>query len=187
MAWGDESGSHAVLDPGVYLMAAAIGERASVEALRTAMLGLKLRSSGSKLHWVDESSRRRGEIAEVIAGLPVDGFVVVRRGPDSDRSERRRRKCLEHLLASLAELGCVELVLESRGRVDDQRDRAVLDNMRRRRMLPNHIHVSHEVGPAEPVLWIADALCGAVSQDRVGQPQYLKTIERRVTVEVIEA
>ncbi|WP_410666972.1 hypothetical protein [Amycolatopsis sp. cmx-4-68] len=187
MAWGDESGSHAVRDPDVYLMAAAISEAKYIDQLRGPMEALRLPSSGPKLHWRAESSQRRAQIVDVIASLPLDGFVVVRRGSKFDRSERQRKKCLEHLMVSLAELGCGEIVLESRGRADDQRDADVVDHLRRRRMLSSDIHLSHQRGPAEPALWIADALCGAVSQDRLGEPRYLKTIASRVTVEVLEA
>jgi hypothetical protein len=186
-AWGDESGSRSRTDPGVYMIAAAIGETSEVDQLRAAMVDLKLSSSGPKLHWADESAPRRTLVAETIARLPVEGFVVVRASSESDRIERRRRKCLEHLLHELTALGCDELVLESRGRADDKRDRQLLDRLRRSRRLQSELHMTHIGGPADPVLWIADALCGVVVQERTGDPSYMKIIESRLTIEVIEA
>lgn len=186
-AWGDESGSNPRLDPGVYLMAAAVCEPHQASQLRESMEGLRLPSSGSKLHWLVESPSRRLEIVETIAALPIDGLVVVRQGPTSDAQERRRRKCLEHLLFQLHELGCADLILESRGTADDRRDRQLHEHLRRAHRLPHGLRLSHEKGPADAALWVADAICGAVTQERTGDPQFLKVIERRLTVEIIEA
>ncbi len=184
-AWGDESGSYACKDPGVYLLGAAIADDAVVDDLRSAMRHLRLPSSGPKLHWRAESGARRLEVVKTIASLPVEGFVVVRQASVRDRLERRRRKCLERLLHTVAELGCNELTLESRGAADDRRDRQLLDGLRRNGRLGSGLVMSHATGPADPVLWIADALCGAVTHERVGEPQYLKVIESRVTLRVI--
>lgn len=186
-AWGDESGSHARRDPGAYVLAAAIADTSVTEELRAAMSALKLPSSGGKLHWVSESSTRRLQVVEAIAVLPVEAFVVVRQGPPTDQQERRRRKCLEHMLHTLTALSCDNLVLESRGPADDRRDRQLLDHLRRGRTLPAGLRLSHAPGPTDPVLWLADALCGAVTQERNGEPRYLKAIASRVTVDVIDA
>ncbi len=184
-AWGDESGSHAREDPGVYLLGAAIAEDGVVDDLRLAMRHLRLPSSEPKLHWRAESGARPLEMVKTIASLPVEGFIVVRQASVRDRLERRRRKCLEQLLHEVADLGCEELTLESRGAADDRRDRQLLDRLRRNGRLGTGLVMSHAAGPADSVLWIADALCGAVTQERIGEPQYLKEIESRVTLRVI--
>ncbi len=184
-AWGDESGSYAREDPGVYLLGAAIADDAVVDDLRSAMRALRLPSSRPKLHWRAESGARRLEVVETIARLPVEGFVVVRQGSVRDRLERRRRKCLELLLRTVTELGCDALTLESRGAADDRRDRQLLHWLRTSGQLQSGLVMSHAAGPADPVLWIADALCGAVAHERTGEPHYLKAIESRVTLRVI--
>ncbi|GAB3266046.1 hypothetical protein GCM10027456_50000 [Kineosporia babensis] len=82
-----------------------------------------------KLHWRDEQDKRRLMISETVAALPIEALVVVRHSDPGESMERRRRKCMEHLLQELD--GCDELILESRGPADDRRDRTHLDALRR--------------------------------------------------------
>ncbi len=98
-AWGDESGSDAVRDPGVYVLAASLLDPPDVGDVRDAMSAL--RRSQRKLHWSDESSARRDQIVDAIADLPVEG-VVVRAGPHSDTSQHRRNKTLLALVGRRA-------------------------------------------------------------------------------------
>ena len=48
------------------------------------------------------------------------------------------------------------------------------------------VRLLHEVGPKQPLLWVADAMCGAVTRDRSGESAYLDRLVARVTVRVIE-
>lgn len=185
-AWVDESGSYAERDPGTYLLASAVGCPEDVAAMVGTMSKLRLPSSGPKLHWRDESDRRRAAVVDAISELPIEGFVVVRTGSEHERAERRRRKCMERLLVELVALSCHDVIVESRGKADDRRDLKLLDSMRRSGALSAGLRMHHKPGPADPMLWIADALCGAVVQHRVGEPRYLKTLERRVTVEILD-
>ncbi|NAS25140.1 hypothetical protein GT755_26085 [Herbidospora sp. NEAU-GS84] len=186
VAWGDESGSDARLDPGTYLMAVAVGEAHVVPHVREQMRGLLLRGQ-RKVHWRDESHDRRLKLVDAIADLPVEGFVVVRVAGEADRPERRRRKCLETLFRELSVLECGELVLESRGPADDRRDREMLEHLRRRRSLTAPLRLFHEPGPSEPMLWIPDVLCGAVGHSRTGAGEYLERLASRVTVHLVRA
>ena len=90
-----------------------------------------------------------------------------------------------YLLQVLADRSCVDLVLESRGPADDSRDTALLQALRQGRRLSRDVRLSHAPGPAEPMLWIADAPCGAVTQHRDGAPQYLQALASRVAVDTI--
>ncbi|MEU0521718.1 hypothetical protein [Streptosporangium sp. NPDC006007] len=186
MAWGDESGSSERLDPGTYMMAAAMGEPDAVTHLRDAMRSLLLKGQ-RKVHWHDESSDRRLKVVDAIADMPIEGFVVVRSSGEVDRIERRRRKCLEALFRELDSLGCTHVMLESRGPADDKRDRQMMQHMRKSKELASGLHLSHEPGPKDPMLWIPDVLCGAVGQARVGESKYLDRISSRVTVRVIDS
>ncbi len=58
--------------------------------------------------------------------------------------------------------------------------------LRRYRRLPSGIHLHHAPGPADAALWIADALCGAITQDRQGDGRFLKTIEKQVSLHVLD-
>lgn len=186
MAWGDESGSSQAMDPGTYVMAAAMSEIESIDQVRAEMYSLLLKGQ-RKVHWHDESSDRRLKLVDAIASMAVEGFVVVRVGGHGDRTERRRRKCLEVLLSEVSDFGCDQLVLESRGPADDKRDRTMMDSLKSSRRLTSPLHMSHQPGPEDPMLWIPDVLCGAVVEERVGEPKYLERIASRTTVRVIEA
>lgn len=184
-AWGDESGSVADVDPGVYLMAAVVVETARIADVREAMRPLLLPGQ-KKVHWRGDSDAHHDVVASAVAGLPIEAVVVVRRGPDSDRDERRRRKCFATMAPLLADLGCTALTLESRGVRDDRRDRDMLDALRGSRRLDTGLRLEHTPGPADPGLWIADAVCGAVVADRTGRGRWLRLLERRTTVHVVD-
>lgn len=184
-AWGDESGSNPGRDPGAYIMSAAIIEPAEAEQIRDAMLALRRRSE-RKVHWRSDSETRHDEVVKIIADLPVEAFVVVRLGPKEDRDERRRRKALEPFTIELSKLGCGRLTLESRGSAADSRDLQFVQMMRARRAIPEAIRLDHTPGPAEPLLWLADALCGAVMAARTGEPRWLNAIASSVTVHEVD-
>jgi len=184
-AWGDESESDAVRDPGAYVIAASLVRLLDLHEVRHAMRAL--RRSEPKLHWRNESGARRDRIVDVLAELPVEGFVVVRKGPCSDTARHRRNKTLLALVAELADLGCSTLTLESRGPAGDRRDLEVLARSRPADRRLAGVRVEHVPGPKDPALWVADALCGVVTQARTGNPRYLNRLERRVKVQLIES
>jgi hypothetical protein len=185
-AWGDESGSDEQADPGVYLLGAAVVEAAHLEEVRTRMAAARLPGE-RKVHWRSSSHKRREELVEILANLPLEGLVVVRRGPLGERDERRRRKCFEHFAPAVEALGCTRLTLESRGLKADARDRAAFDALRARRALTGPMHLEHAPGPGEPLLWVGDILCGAVVADRTGAPGFFRSIASRTSVTTLDA
>lgn len=181
-AWGDESGSQPHRDPGTYLIAAALCEEEDVPALRKVLNGLRLPRE-KKVHWHASSTDRRRQLAEAIAASPVAGFVVVHTAVGaSDR--RQRRKCLEYLLPNLADIRCGTIIFESRGG-QDRSDIDLVQKLRARKAIDSALRIGHAVGPAEPALWAADIICGAVVQARVGNHEYLELIARAVDVHLI--
>lgn len=185
-AWGDESGSNARKDPGTYLIAAAIVQNEHVDPCRDTM-GQLLLPHENKVHWRDDSDARRREVINAVLALPVEGFVVVRQSGFDDHPERARRKCLERLVPELESFGCSAFTLESRGATQDRRDMAMVDTLRRSRAVTSAIKVHHQPGPKDPLLWISDALCGAVVASRTGDPSYLRALASCTTVELIDA
>jgi hypothetical protein len=167
-------------------MSVVLADPCHAETIQEAMLGLRYGKT-LKLHWRDEPPRRRRQIAETVATLPVAGLVVVRSDPQAaDRLERRRRKCLEHLLPMLADMDVEQLTLESRGPADDAKDREMLQHLRRGKRLSRTLHLDHTPGPQDPALWAADALCGATVSHRTGDDStYLEVIETGVTVQIV--
>ncbi len=184
--WGDESESQFRLDPGAYVLATAlVASPADLDVIRLGMQSLRP-PGAKKVHWKDDDSRRHRLVVELMLDLPFAALVVVRVGTVTDRHERRRRKCLEELLPRLGDAGCEELTLESRGQADDRKDRDMHNYLRRAHRLTTPLHLNHLPGPAEPALWAADALCGAVASARCGEPEHLKRLEARIAIEVVE-
>lgn len=180
-AWVDESGSDHTRDPGTYILAAAIGRRNHESATREQIARLRLPGQ-AKLHWSDESEGRRVVIADTVAACDLEHIVVVRSGHLSDKVERRRRKCLERLLFELEKMSITEVVAESRGRADDRRDMDLLNALRGRQVVTSPIRLTHSVGRDEPMLWIPDAVCGAITNYRTGNPNHREALQSRLTV-----
>jgi hypothetical protein len=185
LAFVDESQSHQQLDPNCYVLAAGLCEPEHIDAARAGMAALQLPGQ-HKVHWRDESPKRRSEIVDVIAGLPLQHLVVVRDGRAGEKPERRRRHCLERLLYELDGLHVGSVTFESRGRHDDRRDRVMLDRLRARKVVSAGIRLDHVPGPKDPLLWVSDAVCGAITHDRAGDPgSYLRVLEAGVVVQIV--
>lgn len=52
----------------------------------------------------------------------------------------------------------------------------MLETLRARRALSRRVRVEHWPGPSEPLLWLPDAVCGAVVADRCDESEYLKQL-----------
>ena len=183
VAWLDESGSNQAVDPGTYILSAVICEREQASQMRATMRALLAGRRHRKLHWRDESPARQELIVKTIAALDVEHLVVIRSDElTTDRPERQRRLCMERMLPELAGLGVEHATLESRGKKDDLRDIQTLDYLRRKRQLERRLHIDHIGGPADPMLWIPDACCGAVTQMRCGNDRFYMHIEPRATL-----
>lgn len=122
-----------------------------------------------------------------MASAPVDHLVVVRDGRAGERPERRRRHCLERLSYELAQLTVTEMILESRGPAADKRDRDLLDALRARRVVPGTLRLEHVPGPADPMLWLPDAVCGAITRARSGDTTFTAMMRSRITVITLDA
>lgn len=185
IAWGDESGSVAGRDPNVYLMGAVVAAPDAADDLRAAMVEIR-RPGEKKVHWRADSERRHDTVIGIISELPIEGVIVVRRGAPTERDERRRRKCFEAFAPELAAAGCTTLILESRGATADRRDRDMLDALRAQRRIDTRLRLDHATGPSDPVLWIADAVCGAYVASRVGDPRWWAALTSRTAVYSID-
>lgn len=181
IAYVDESQSDRSRDPDTYILAAAVADATSLDPARQAMLSLRI-GRGGKVHWRDEGPARRMSIVSTIGGLELEHLVVVRSGHAAERGERRRRLCLEYLCQELASLGVEKMVLESRGPRDDRRDLNALQAFRAKKIVDSSLRMDHLPGPAEPMLWIADAVCGAVVAARTRTDAYFRKIESSCTV-----
>lgn len=181
-AWGDESGSQPHVDPDTYIMAAALIEDQDVALARKTVSDLLLPGQ-KKVHWHGSSETRRGELVQAVAELPIFGITVVYHA-EGAKDRRGRRKCLECILPHLAHLECSTITLESRG-AQDASDLDILHKFRARRVIDDSLRIHHEIGRAEPVLAVADIICGAVVQHRVGNPVYLDVFRSMIEIHEI--
>ncbi|WP_278234627.1 hypothetical protein [Isoptericola sp. AK164] len=186
VAWADETQSRRDRDPGVYILAAPIIQASRVEDAREAMQALQ-QPREKKIHWREDSDKRHDQVIDTIRSVDiVETVVVVMTGFTVDQREtRRRRKVLERFLYQIAQRGCSQLTFESRGSVEDARDFAVVDALRAGQVIPAQLRVDHVPGPADPALWIADAVCGAITEARCGRPRWLEQIQDVTTVETV--
>ena len=181
-AWVDES---VIIDGprcpgGTYTLAAAVVETASVTAMRESLQTLTL-TKGGRLHWVDESAKRRDRIAAAIAAFDLAAIVATGAPVHRSKQERARRCCMERLFYELALIGVDEVCLESRTSTPDQRDLRLVDSARDKGLIPHGFRVGFARPWDEPMLWIPDAVAGALTAARLGEPRWLLAMSEVLT------
>ena len=172
-------------DACAYILAATICQTTDLPTLRQKVASLRLKGQ-QKVHWRDESDKRRRQIAEFIALLPLEHVVVVRKGHPDDGPERRRRHAMERLLYELDQANVRDVAFESRGSRNDNRDRDMLDALRARKTVSPGLRMRHVGGRDDAMLWVADAVCGVTVKQRTGDVTYLEAIQARSAVRIIE-
>ena len=120
-------------------------------------------------------------LTEALESAPVKHLIVVHTEPDV-RGERRRRKCLELLFLLLSARGVVLAAFESRGPADDKRDMAMLGGLRSADVRGSSLRILHRRGPEDPLRWLSDALCCAVTSVCTGEPQYREQIDHKLEI-----
>lgn len=135
----------------------------------------------SKLHWHTESLGRRLSTAATIAELPFICELVTVRASDQTSTERLRRLCLLALAGRLSQAGCNALALESRGHSLDASDFSFWKRIQTSNQFHHAVTLSHVPGPAEPLLWIPDIVCGAFNTWMRGDARAWDLLKHRVT------
>jgi len=77
-------------------------------------------------------------------------------------------------------------VFESRGTVGDARDREIVQAMRVRQAIRPGFRADHAGPLGEPLLWLPDAVAGAVRASYDGDPSYLDVMRPRVELHVVD-
>jgi hypothetical protein len=116
-----------------------------------------------------------------VAALPVTGVVAVCLHAADVKSERARRLCLTRLLSELSALGVASVTFESRHE-QDRADRAVLTGLRRAEAVSTDMVVTWLMASADPMLWAADVVAGAVSWWLDGDGRFWESLEPLVTL-----
>jgi hypothetical protein len=181
-AWVDESiivGSER--HPGAYTLASVITDATAVDDLRDVVRALRERKV-VRLHWATESAKRRDLIAHAIAGLDIAAIVALGSPVHRHKQERARRCCLECLLYGLEDFGVTQVWLESRRVAQDRRDRSLADSARDKGLISHDLAVDFALPLQEPMLWLPDAVAGAVTAAQLGEPRWLLTLSDVIDV-----
>ena len=166
-----------------YRVGATIVDRHDADDIRSQLRPLLLRGQ-TKFHWGDEKPERRIQFLRVIAPLAATTIVVTHVDKISVKEERSRRKCLEHLYPLLTEALVSDLTLESRTPTQNKNDVAHIvawQGMGRNL----GIRLDHCPGKDDPLLWIPDAILGAVNAHALGDASYLTELDARNIKHVI--
>jgi hypothetical protein len=167
-------------DKGTYILASAVCNPTGCDPIRHALRAL-LQGKQRRLHWRDEDGPRRTKIAAVISTIDMAAVVVVGVPMAKRQQERARRICMETLMPTLEQLGVSQVFLEARTQTLIRRDREQVANLVGKKLITSALRVGVARPMEEPMLWVPDAVAGAVGADRLGNPEWLDTIRNSVT------
>lgn len=111
---------------------------------------------GGRLHFHNESVRRRRELLMEMAKLPVSCFVVVCHRTHGITEFVARERALRVVVDRLQQASVSRLVIESRQ--DDREDQRTIARARSARP---PLVFEHRAGAEEPLLWVADGVTWA--------------------------
>lgn len=136
-----------------------------------------------KLHWYSCKPDVRQSVISTVQELPLMHWAVVMKPADGESPERTRRKCIERLFWELAGLGMVgQVCMESRGPADDRRDMQMVGSLKTQRTIPGSMRVDHIRGVDDPLLWLPDAVCGAVGASLTGDDRWTRMLDRQLWI-----
>ena len=167
---------------GLYVLAAVVVADTEADHHRAALRALLLRGQ-IRLHWRDESSRRRSQLITAMSALRHTGAIVIATETAPRRQERARRKCIERLLAALASRAIATFVFERRHPDLDAHDRTMIAALRRQRSLPATMRATWQRAADEPLLWLPDIAAGAASLAQTGDHTYWTGLTSAFSVE----
>jgi hypothetical protein len=169
---------------GFYVLAAAV-LATELDQARDAMRALRGGRRTNKLHWNEMDERDRHAAVTVAASLTGTYLVAVGAPVPPRGQERARRIVLRRLVGELHAIGVLDITAESRGGVLDRRDVELLRRVRFDLPKGTRVHLDHQRGETEPLLWLADIIAGAVREGRQGRTRYRDVLaDRRMVVEV---
>ena len=170
VAYGDES-VRMVGDPPFYMLGVSLMSDATEAELRR--LAEIMPKGSRKLHWREMSRKRRKRSLEILADAGCADTVVIAAPLSGKKQERARRKCLEAVLPALESKGVRELVLENRDEAANRLDLNYVDYAKGSKLVGS-IMITHRDAGAEPKLWIANQVLGAMGdyRTRTGEWEY---------------
>lgn len=127
-------------------------------------------------HWHSEGPLARNRMLQCLEDLGAIAHVCVHYPTSRKRIDAARALCLRAVIPKLIADGASQLLIESRGTLEDARDRGtILDTF-------NDIGASGAFaygwrGKHESVTWLADAVCGAVREHLI-DPTRARSFDR---------
>lgn len=182
-AYVDESMRQTPDNDGAYLLAAVVCDAVVRDPVREMLRSLRYQRE-PRLHWRTEEAPRKTKIAEEIGALALPSTVVIGTPLANSKQERARGKCMEALLPHLEGEGVSQVFLEARTPTLVTRDMRMVDACRSKGLITPGIRVDIAQPSEEPLLWLPDAVAGAVGAARDGQPEYLALIGEVTIIEV---
>ena len=178
VAYIDESSAYRPPNRQEYMICAAIIDSQDLEQVREELRPLLLPGQ-IKLHWTDERNSRRRKIVETLSGIDSMQAIITHQSEVSKRTERHRRKCLEQMYFELSEMHIHNVTLESRQEAQNKRDLAHIVALQGQGQSVN-IRLQHVRGGDDPILWVPDAVLGALNSVHLGEEQYWEKLYGKV-------
>lgn len=120
----------------------------------------------ARFHWTSERAERRFAMLELVAALDVMAIVQASFPCGRKRQNQARRSCLTSLLGDLASHQVGQVVIEHRDEAGDRLDRQTFVAAKHGGIA--EVAYGFRAGADEPLLWVADAIAGAVSGHLAG-------------------
>ncbi len=138
--------------------------------------------AGTFRAFIDESASRQRKIVTQIVQLGPMHVGVAHLDAKLKKVERYRRKCLETLYHDLIAMEVFDVVLECRTPKQDERDKAHVVALQGQGF-DTRLRISHQRGGDEPLLWIPDAVLGAINAAYLGDGSYLEALSSTLVLE----
>lgn len=150
-----------------YLVTAGVVVGVELEQARRTLA--KLHPPQGRFHWRQERAGGRLAMLDVMAELGTAVFVAWAYPIGKRRQEEARRRCLTTLLNDLRHEGVSELVIERReDRALNSADRRTILDAKQAGLTSLDLLYRFEAPKAEPLLWVPDAIAGAVGLHLAG-------------------
>lgn len=146
------------------------------DAVRSVLLPGQLR-----FHWKDENEGQRRRMLKAIEDMGVRSLVYVCRPVSMRRQARARALCVNALVWDLWTHEVDEVVFESRENHNDAKDRQTIIQAKKAKRAAESLIYRFERPDAEPLLWLPDAVAGAVSAAEAQEHRYLDLLRERIT------
>lgn len=146
-----------------YVVGAAVILADEADA-RAAVAGVFAGTSRHRpFHWHEEGPTARQAMVRVLGEIGAVAHVCVHHPTGRKKLEAARAGALQTVVPKIVHDGASLLLIESRGEIEDRRDRGVILDTLNALERPGELAYEWR-DKSEALLWLADGICGAVRQ-----------------------